>query len=121
MTSPLLRASLALAAGAPILLGGCLAKTAFDVATLPVKVASKAVDLATTSQKEADRNRGRKLRQREEKLGHLQRDHERLARKCQAGDAKACEADRSVSAQIEALMPSVPAEPVKRRRGAGDR
>ena len=39
---------------AAVALQGCLAKTALDVATAPVRVGSKAVDLATTSQSEAD-------------------------------------------------------------------
>ncbi len=40
-----------------------LAKTAVDVVSLPVKVVSKGVDLATTSQSEADEKRGRQLRE----------------------------------------------------------
>ena len=99
-----------LAALAATCLQGCLVKTAVDVATLPVKVASKAVDLATTSQAEADQKRGRQIRRREEQLGKLQREHERLARKCQGGDTHACGEDEKVSAQIAALMPSVPIE-----------
>jgi hypothetical protein len=101
---------LLLAAGSSLALGGCLAKNAVDVVTLPVKVTSKAVDLATTSQAEADEKRGRQIRKREEQLGRLQRDHEKLARKCQTGDRKACDDDRAVSAQIAQLMPSVPLE-----------
>ena len=58
---------------AAIALQGCLAKTAVDVVTLPVKVAGSAVDVATTSQSEADQKRGREIRQREERLGKLQR------------------------------------------------
>ena len=46
---------------------GSIASTAVDVATLPVKVASAGVDAATTSQAEADRNRGRALRKAEER------------------------------------------------------
>ena len=56
----------------PIALSGCItsiAKTAVDVVTLPVKVVSKGVDLATTSQSEADENRGRALRKAEEQAG----------------------------------------------------
>jgi hypothetical protein len=49
-----------------LLLGGCLSTVA-TVVTAPVKVAAKAVDWATTSQSEADRNRGRKIRKAEEK------------------------------------------------------
>ena len=45
------------------MLSGCVvasvAKTAFDVATVPVKVASAGVDAVTTSQAEADQKRGR--------------------------------------------------------------
>jgi Skp family chaperone for outer membrane proteins len=97
-------------AAASAALQGCLVKTAVDVATLPVKVVSKGVDLATTSQAEADQKRGRAIRRREEQLGRLQRDHEKLARKCQAGDTRACADDEKVSAQIAELVPSVPVE-----------
>jgi hypothetical protein len=52
-------------------LPGCLARTAVSAVTLPVKVASSAVDVATTSQAEADQKRGREIRRREERLGKL--------------------------------------------------
>jgi Skp family chaperone for outer membrane proteins len=108
------RAILLLAPCSALLLSGCIvasaARTAVDVATLPVKVASRGVDLATTSQAEADQNRGRELRRREQRLGALERDHERLARKCQAGDAAACAEDERVSQEIAALLPTVPVE-----------
>jgi hypothetical protein len=68
--------------GAALALQGCLAKTAVDVVTLPVKVASSGVDMATTSQSEADQKRGREIRQREERLGRLQRDYERQIDRC---------------------------------------
>ena len=51
----------------PLALSGCIARVAKTVVTTPVKVAGKAVDVATTSQEEADRNRGRKMRKAEEK------------------------------------------------------
>ena len=54
-----MRPALLLVLAAPLVLGGCLAKTALDVATAPVKIASRGVDLATTSQSEADETRGR--------------------------------------------------------------
>ncbi|HTH27245.1 MAG TPA: hypothetical protein VL918_02100 [Sphingobium sp.] len=47
-----------------LLLQGCIAKTALDVATMPVKATAQAADWATTSQDEADRNHGRDLRKR---------------------------------------------------------
>jgi hypothetical protein len=48
---------------------GTIAKTAVDVVTLPVKIASAGVDAATTSQKEADEKRGRELRKQDEERG----------------------------------------------------
>ncbi len=53
----------------PLLTGGCLVKTAVNVATLPVRAGSKVVDWTTTSQSESDRNYGRKMRKQEEKEG----------------------------------------------------
>ena len=60
------------AALTPLLSGyivGTVAKTAVDVATLPVKVASAGVDAVTTSQKEADEKRGRQARKEDEERG----------------------------------------------------
>jgi hypothetical protein len=71
---PLLAVALALP------LGGCLAKTALDVVTLPVKAASKTVDLLTTSQSEADEKRGRAIRKHEECLGKEERDARKAGR-----------------------------------------
>ena len=62
----------------PLTLSGCVvgtvAKTAVDVATLPVKAVSRGVDAATTSQSEADANRGRELRRADEERGRLARE-----------------------------------------------
>ena len=60
---------------ASLSLSGCytVAKTAVDVVTLPVKAVSKGVDLATTSQSEADEKRGRDLRKAEEEAGKRER------------------------------------------------
>jgi hypothetical protein len=74
------------AAALPLLLGGCVAetvaKTAVDVVTLPVKVASAGVDAVTTSQAEADQKRGREIRKEEEKRGREARE---MAERCQKG------------------------------------
>ncbi len=96
-------------------LSGCLAKTALDVATAPVKVASKAVDLATTSQSEADEKRGREIRKREERLGKLSRQRDKLEKKCLEGDRRACDEAAQANAEIQALLPQVPLEPETRR------
>ena len=50
---------------APLLLGGCLVRTAADVATAPVKAVGWTADKLTTSQSEADEKRGRELRKQE--------------------------------------------------------
>jgi hypothetical protein len=69
----------------PALLGGCVvgtvAKTAVDVVTLPVKVASAGVDAVTTSQSEADQKRGREIRKQEEERGRQLRELESRCRK----------------------------------------
>ena len=75
----------------PMTLGGCVAQTALDVATLPVKIASAGVDAVTTSQKEADRKRGRQIRRQEECVGK----EDRRARKGRREpDYESCEPKR---------------------------
>src|SRR5689334_15358904 len=96
---------------AAVALQGCLAKTAVSAVTLPVKVASSAVDVATTSQSEADQKRGREIRQREERLGKLQRDYDKQIGKCGDGDRQACDDARLSYAEIQQLLPTIPAEP----------
>ena len=65
---------------AALLLSGCLARTAVELATLPVRVASAGVDAVTTSQAEADQRRGRQIREEEERLGREARRRERKER-----------------------------------------
>ncbi|MET0180038.1 MAG: hypothetical protein ABW194_06085 [Novosphingobium sp.] len=93
-----------------LLLSGCLARAAVDIVTLPVKVASAGVDAVTTSQSEADQKRGRQIRQREERLGRLERDHGRLAAKCERGDDGACAKADKLQSKIDELVPRVPYE-----------
>jgi hypothetical protein len=68
------------------LLSGCVvgtvARTAVDVATLPVKVVGAGVDAVTTSQSEADQKRGREIREQEERLG---RERRLLEERCRRG------------------------------------
>jgi hypothetical protein len=69
----------------PLLLSGCVvatvAEAAVDVVTLPVKVVSKGVDAATTSQSEADEKRGREIRKAEDQAGKEARAREKRCRK----------------------------------------
>lgn len=71
----------ALAAMPMLTTGGCVAKAAWDVATLPVKATGKVVDWTTTSQEEADRNYGREMRKREAREGKERRAHDKACRK----------------------------------------
>ncbi len=57
-------------------LPGCV-RTVASVVTAPVKVVSQGADWATTSQDEADRNRGREIRKQEEREARERRKRER--------------------------------------------
>ena len=61
---------------------GTVARTAVDVATLPVKVVSAGVDAATTSQSEADEKRGREMREADEARA---REARKLEERCRKG------------------------------------
>jgi hypothetical protein len=69
-----------IAAALGLALSGCVAKTALDIVTLPVKVASAGVDAVTVSQSEADEKRGRAMRKHEECLGKEARRADREGR-----------------------------------------
>jgi hypothetical protein len=97
--------------GAALALQGCVAKAMVNVATLPVRAMSRGVDAMTTSQSEADQNRGRTIRQREERLGALQSDLEKQAERCEDGNDAACGKARALRTEIRALMPTIPLEP----------
>ena len=97
LRTPLLVALSALA------LSGCVARTATKVVTAPVRLASGAVDMATTSQSEADERRGRELRKRQEELRKLERDRTRFQTRCEQGDARACDRVASIERQMADL------------------
>ncbi len=82
------------------LLGGCVASVVGDVVTAPVKVASKTADVLTTSQSEADENRGRAMREHEERLGKLSRKAKKAQNKCEDGDRDACERLEDIEQEI---------------------
>jgi hypothetical protein len=107
MRAPLLLGLVAMS----LMLSGCLARTAANIVTAPVRVGSKAVDLATTSHSEADENRGREIRRREERLGKLEREYRDLSKDCEDGDRRACEEAREVYAEMQEIIPTVPYEP----------
>ncbi len=67
-------------------LAGCGVRTIAKVVTLPIKATAKAVDLATTSQEEADLKRGREARKAEEKAEKERRKAEKQARKAAERD-----------------------------------
>ncbi|MFD1786746.1 hypothetical protein ACFSC3_04085 [Sphingomonas floccifaciens] len=62
-------------------LSGCIAKTAVDVVTMPVRAVGQVADWATTSQDEADRNYGRRMRRAEAREGKERREWAKRCRK----------------------------------------
>lgn len=56
-----------------VTLSGCVAQMAYDVVTLPVRAVGAGIDAVTTSQSEADRNRGRRERKAEERAAKAAR------------------------------------------------
>lgn len=80
-------------------LGGCVS-TIGSVVTAPVKAVGKIADWTTTSQDEADRNRGRKLREQEQRLGKLARQRDKYQPRCERGDAGACAKVEAIDAEI---------------------
>jgi hypothetical protein len=85
-------------------LSGCLAA---EVITAPI-------DAVTTTQSEADEDRGKALRKREERLGKLERQYRKERKDCDNGDREACAKAANISAEIQELLPTIPAEPDRR-------
>jgi hypothetical protein len=94
---------LIIAALAAPALAGCVS-TVKSVVTAPVKAVGQVADWSTTSQDEADRNRGRAMRAREEKLGKLTRQRDKAAEKCRSGQQDQCQRAEVLDHEIEAVM-----------------
>ncbi len=92
-------------------LSGCGVGTLVNVVTAPVRVTGKAIDLATTSQSEADENRGRKLRKQEEHYGKLERAYHKEAARCAEGREQSCARQRAIMAEMDEIRPQLPAQP----------
>lgn len=92
-----------------LVLPGCTAvSAASNIVTMPIRAASKAVDVATVSQSERDEQRGRELRRHEERLGKLDREYRKQSVACDQGDAAACARRDAAWREIEALTPAEP-------------
>jgi hypothetical protein len=115
MTLPLKRHTRLLILLTPLLLGGCLAKAAVGAVTAPVKVVSKAADLATTSQSEADEKRGRELRRQEEEVGKLRRAYDKQLDACNDGSPRACAEAQTTYAEIQSRLRNLPPPPPEKR------
>ncbi|PZQ23633.1 MAG: hypothetical protein DI569_04140 [Sphingopyxis macrogoltabida] len=85
------------------LLAGCVS-TVKSVVTAPVRAVGQVADWSTTSQEESDRNRGRALREREERVGKLSRQRDKAAAKCRDGDQDQCRRAEVIGHEIEAQM-----------------
>ncbi len=82
-------AKIAILLSAPLMLAGCISSLG-SIVTAPVKAVGKLADWTTTSQDEADRNRGRELRRQEQRLGKLAKAKAKYRHDCDAGDNEAC-------------------------------
>lgn len=90
-------------------LPGCTAvSTVSKIAAAPVKAASIAVDAATVSQSERDEQRGRELRQREERIGELDREYRKQSLACDEGEARACARRDAALSELQVLTASQP-------------
>ena len=92
-------------------LAGCGVGSVINVVTAPVRLTGKAVDLATTSQSEADQNLGRKMRKLEARYGKLERDYRKEAAYCAEGREQACAKRDAILAEMDNLRPQLPAQP----------
>jgi hypothetical protein len=97
-----MRALIAAIVAAP-LLAGCVSAVK-TVVTAPVKAVGQVADWSTTSQDEADRNRGRAMRKSEERVGKLSRQRDKAAEKCRDGDDEQCRRAEVLEHEIEAEM-----------------
>ena len=97
-----MRAVIIAALAAP-LLAGCFSAVK-TVVTAPVKAVGQVADWSTTSQDEADRNRGRELRKSEERVGKLARQRDKAIEKCRDGNAEQCQRAELLDHEIEAEM-----------------
>ena len=79
---------------APLLLltlPGCV-RTVASVVTAPVRATSQVVDWTTTSQDEADRNYGRKMRKQEAREGRvMKRQEKERRRQCREAGYRDCD------------------------------
>ena len=74
-----------------LLLPGCIARTAANVVTLPVRAGGQVVDWSTTSQEEADRNYGRKMRKQEAREAReRKKQEEQRRRECRSAGYDNC-------------------------------
>ncbi len=83
------------------LLSGCLVA---EVVTAPI-------DAVTTTQSEADEDRGKALRKREERLGKLERQYRKEREDCDEGDKEACAKAAEINAEIQEILPTIPTDP----------
>ena len=97
-----MRAFVIAALAAP-LLAGCVSAVK-TVVTAPVKAVGQVADWSTTSQDESDRNRGREMRKREERVGKLSRQRDKAAEKCRDGSEEQCRRAEVLEHEIEAEM-----------------
>ena len=104
-------ALVSIALSASLVLPGCIAKTAANVVTAPVRAVGKVYDWTTVSQSERDEKRGREMRKREERLGKLERRYEDQLEDCDGGSEEACRKARETYAEMQEILGTIPRAP----------
>lgn len=92
-------------------LSGCGVGTIVNVVTAPVRVAGKAVDLATTSQSESDEKRGRDLRKLEARYAKLEREARSEGQRCADGQSASCFKRDSILNEMDLIREQLPVSP----------
>lgn len=92
-------------------LSGCGVGTVVNAVTAPIRVAGKAADLATTSQSEADENRGRSLRQLEGRYARLESEYRKEDQRCTDGRGESCARRDLIRAEMDAIREELPVRP----------
>lgn len=77
-----------------VALSGCVVA---EVVTAPI-------DAVTTTQSEADEDRGKAIREREERIEDLQKKLAKAQEDCDGGSGEACEEAASIQSEIQALQ-----------------
>ena len=68
------------------------------------EVVTAPIDAVTTTQSEADEDRGKAIREREERIEDLRKELAEAQEDCDGGDSEACEKAVAIQTEIQTLI-----------------